>query len=119
MDPIPGFVPHPPGSYVRCIAPNGLPLKTTCRDHIFRLVSEPQSVSYGCGFVQQARCLVCSDTVTPPLDADWWAILATSEDVINCAEGVTTEMIRLNEVHKQLHKIARSEDAVPTLRNFD
>lgn len=67
--------PWPKGTLVLCKhRDNGLPLKSSCAEHIWRLETDPKPVDYGCGFIQAAQCLICGGGRTAFLDADFFYV---------------------------------------------
>lgn len=67
------FTPWPEGTLVMAVTRSGLPLRRSCANHIFKLVSPPSPVEgyTECGFIQSARCLPCNYT-TNAIDADFF-----------------------------------------------
>lgn len=110
-----GF-PYPPGTLVLGRGSHELPLRTSCAGHIFETISEPQSVWYGCGFIQAAKCCVC-EYVTPAIDADFFAILAMEADIRQCAVAVGEEVERLRRVVLTLEERADGRPKA-ALRDF-
>lgn len=43
----------------------------TCREHVFELTERARRANTGTGWVQPARCIVCTREV-PPVDIEWW-----------------------------------------------
>lgn len=82
--------PFPEGTYVLARSDSGLNLRQSCADHIWKLVTSPQAVHYGCGFVQSAVCLFCGGAPTPMIDADWFAHKVNQFDVA-AAFGIIAE----------------------------
>lgn len=65
------MAPHLPGTLVRGVTPDGIPVRQSCRKHIFETLTEAVPVTYACGFIQSARCLICCYSTTL-IDADFW-----------------------------------------------
>lgn len=120
MDATIGF-PWPAGTYVRCIEPtNGQPARSTCKGHIFKTFTDPIPSTFGCGFIQSARCVVCNYT-TPLIDADFWHDKVTPFDVAGCM-GEVHEIIdwMTNHVMPELERAFMGQTpAAVALKDFD
>jgi len=90
---------------------SGMPIRSTCRNHIFEVVNEAQAVEYGCGFIQAAKCLVCGDLI-PNIDADAWHEI-TLHDVSRCL----MEMEEMTERYGRVKLLLTGKSV--GLRNFE
>src|SRR4051812_40441930 len=95
----PGF-PWPAGTLTRGVdytIAGGLPVRPACREHIFETLAAAIPVSYGCGWVQQARCLICSyDTAN--LDASFWMKRADPFDLAGAFGSIAEAIDHLESV---------------------
>ena len=108
------FVPHPIGTLVRGIDPDGVIIRQSCTWHIFETLTEPEPVDYGCGWIQGAQCLVCETTI-PKISAAWYYHEANDEDIGRCLVDVTEEILRLTHVKE---RITRRHSKLPIV-NLD
>lgn len=108
--------PFPPGTLVLCFGSHGLPIRRTCADHIFETTSDAQSVDYGCGFVQAARCIVCRYH-TQAIDADFWATPADEVAVKRCMEWIDEAVVGLTEARTYIQDRATGNPR-PVLKDF-
>lgn len=112
------FTPWPEGTLVLAHHPDGLPLRTSCRGHIWRIESPAQKVDYGCGWAQAARCLICGGPPTPFLDADWFSTkvdhmeFAGQMVISGCMGEVQATLEHYNEVLEMLNRVFLGGESV-------
>lgn len=113
------MAPHPPGTLVRCIGSHGLPLRTSCETHIFQ-VGEYRAVEgyTHTGFIQIAKCLVCSYT-TPPIDSDFFLIKADAFDLAGLSGELHEAIEHYTKVLDYIGRVMTGEvNPVPALMDY-
>lgn len=123
----PGF-PWPAGTLTTGVDytfpwPEGIPVRSSCRQHIFETLADPISVDYGCGWVQAARCLICCYN-TPPIDATFWMKRADPFDIAGAFGDIAASIEHLESVRTRLEQGWMDSDPAkqPTgmvLQDFD
>lgn len=108
--------PYPAGTYVMARHRDGIPLRRSCVNHIWRIETDPKPVDYACGFIQTASCVVCGDGLVPHLDADFFMEKATPAHVAHCLQEVAGLVEHYHRVKDLLEHWGSGQRL---LRNFD
>jgi hypothetical protein len=84
-----------------------LPVVTRCKFHMWEVCTEAVPVSFGCGFIQSATCLVCQDT-TPAIDASFWSERVDRAWLIRCIKLLQDQQQHLGRLCGRLLDSATS-----------
>ena len=100
------------------VTPEGIPLRASCRGHLFEIGSTSEMTwNDEVHVMQTSMCLVCGDTL-PALDADFFYREATDIDIKSCVAEVSAEADRLsgvaNKLQAKLHRVVSHSP-----KNFD
>jgi hypothetical protein len=108
--------PHPPGTLVVAITPEGIPLRQSCVDHLFEVGEVfKRRWSDEVHLLQTSRCIVCDDEPLAPLEADWFFREATAADIDRCVAHLTERLAKLERVRDRLTRPATAR----VLRNIE
>jgi hypothetical protein len=111
--------PWPEGTLVMARTPSGLPLRTSCANHIFQTIGPPKPVAdyTESGYEIAVKCLVCY-YATPPLDAIFFMKRADGMDMAGLFGELHAQIEGLHEAMDNIGKRMTGEP-VAALRNFD
>ena len=95
--------PLPAGTLSTGIIPElDMPAVFTCRGHIWEVGEPIKSSAWQSGYKQSARCLVCPDNTTAPVDSSTWIQKATKKDIERCMKLLKRESRRYKRVFLNL-----------------
>jgi hypothetical protein len=100
--------PWPVGILVRAKRVADVPLYLDCGEHILETYSDAQPITYGSGWVQNMKCLICG-RVTAALDVDAFWELADQAWLVNRIEWVEEVLRRSQQALGRLRQRAEGK----------
>lgn len=93
------------GTIVTGVTQTGINVSYYHRDHLFRLLDDPQPSQWtNSGYQQRARCVNCQEDI-PYTDSEFWQVEATKDDIDKALQLVARGQAKLRMALEQLAQI--------------